>query len=896
MANYLRITTNNAVTIISISFFFIISVLTANAAGNDIALDRIDMQRTIYPQEKIHVVTDRDLYFGGDTVWFRAFIVDASTHRQTNMSKYTYVELRNPFGELQNMVKIIEKDGIYSGYIPVDEDIYEGDYTLAAYTFYSENQGKDYFFRKPLRILDQHSSRYVIDSEFIPTGPGEVKGSFKIRSIYGDKINYNIMSWTMPDGKFRELPDASKGFSRSFKRDKGENVVLVRFGDYRKYIPVEYPVETTDISFYPEGGWLITGDPCTVAFKATDKNGKGVVASGKILNDSGEKIADFNTVHNGMGTVIFVPEDGQTYTAEYVGPDGEIRTAEIGSPKPGAASLRYRGIGDKATFSVAGGEGLNLQLLVALRGKGVFSSPISSDTPLSLDKNHMESGLYQALLVSRPDSSVLSERLFFIGADRLNDQISELDADSTKIRIVPVNGIYGGDCSVRIINGSILPGKADNDIRTQFLLQSELRGRIENPAYYFSERGHEAERNLDLLMMVNGWSRYNLPDAILGLYEEPQIPLEIGQEISGQVRSRWRGKPMEGVMVYAIAPKFRFGAFAETDADGNFSINGFDFPDGTLFIFRAMNEKGGNEANFNITGETFPSVDILSQTPASVSDINAAYFFDAMRWTMLDEIKVQAFNHYNNDSDIFKSLAIYSRNHEDLASRGITSLAQALRSIPGLTIQNDYLKYRNSNVAFYIDGIIYETVGEAMPYTPQFTAPGKLPGTYARSRFADGSLANLNPYNTRMLMTGTTPNPNRQDSKFPVPTFSEIAAAVQFQDIERLDFLKSGLFDYGNCALMITTKSGNNIPGGAQFELKDYLPKGYQQYKEYASPILSVDTDEYDLQTHPTLLWLPSVRFDDKGKSIDLKFPVKSNYHVIIEGVSDNGDIISETL
>ncbi len=93
---------------------------------------------------------------------------------------------------------------------------------------------------------------------------------------------------------------------------------------------------------------------------------------------------------------------------------------------------------------------------------------------------------------------------------------------------------------------------------------------------------------------------------------------------------------------------------------------------------------------------------------------------------------------------------------------------------------------------------------------------------------------------------------------------------------------------------MITTKSGGDKHSGKQFELKDHLPLGYQKYKEYASPILSVDTDEYDLQTHPTLLWLPSVKFDESGKAIDLKHPIKSNYRVVIEGVTDNGDIIFE--
>lgn len=115
------------------------------------------------------------------------------------------------------------------------------------------------------------------------------------------------------------------------------------------------------------------------------------------------------------------------------------------------------------------------------------------------------------------------------------------------------------------------------------MLQSELRGRIENPSYYFNNNDRKAEQNLDLLMMVNGWSRYNLPEAIQGRYEEPKIPLEIGQEISGQVRSRWENKPIEGVLISTIAPKMNFGTFAETDKDGMFHINGFDFPEGTSY-------------------------------------------------------------------------------------------------------------------------------------------------------------------------------------------------------------------------------------------------------------------------------------------------------------------------
>ena len=336
-----KIKPDTAKEFVEVTFNTSFSFKASSTYGNkkQSALDRIDHQRNIYPQEKLHVVTDLDLYCGGDTIWLRAFVVDSDTHIQTAISKYAYVELLSPFGYADKRVKLMERDGVYAGYIPVDEEIYEGDYTLTAYTAFAENQGSDYFFRKPIRILAPQSSKYVIDSEFTSSGEGKVNGLFKIRSLKGDPINYKVMSWTMPDGKFLEMPHAKKGISREFSRDKNEDVVLIKFGDYGRYFPVEFPIEKTDLAFYPEGGWLIPDQPCTVAFKATDENGKGVHVSGVIRDDSEEEIARFNTVHNGMGSVMFVPESGRTYTAHYVGPDAQPRIAQIGSAKSGVVSL-----------------------------------------------------------------------------------------------------------------------------------------------------------------------------------------------------------------------------------------------------------------------------------------------------------------------------------------------------------------------------------------------------------------------------------------------------------------------------------------------------------------------------------------------------------------------------
>ncbi|MDE6342735.1 MAG: hypothetical protein K2K93_10485 [Muribaculaceae bacterium] len=835
------------------------------------SLDRIDIQRNIYPQEKLHVVTDRDLYCGGDTIRLRAFVVDAASHQQTAISKYAYVELLTPFGYADKRVKLMERDGVYAGYIPVDEDIYEGDYTLAAYTAYSENQGKDYFFRKPLRIVAPQSAKYVIDSEFSPEGDDEVKGSFRLKAIDGDPISYTVMSWTMPDGDTREMAHATNGFSRKFNKNKHENNVLVKFGDYGRYFTVEYPAESLDISFYPEGGWLIADQPCTVAFKASDGNGKGVSASGVIRNQNGEEIAEFHTVHNGMGSVTFIPENGDTYSAHWAETDGSERSVEIGSPKTGAASLRYRSNSSKGIFSVAGGDGQELELVVALRGAGMLSAPISATTPLSFDKEEMPEGLYQAFLVSKSDNAVASERIFYIGADRNTPEIYSLSNDSTTINLRIPEGMTA-DCTVRITNGNIPESAGSCNLRTQLMLQSELRGRIENPEYYFANKDREAERNLDLLMMVNGWSRYNIPDAIRGNYEEPKIPLEIGQEISGQVRSRWKGSPIEDVMVSAIVPGQKFGTFADTDKDGIFHLNGFDFPDGTSFILKAMNEKGGLEANFEIFEERFPDIETMTDATTVVADDQIANFLKGMRWTMLDEVKVQAFKESNDD--IYANFASYSRSADDMKSRGITSIREALRGIGGLTNQMGHLKWRYAEINYYVDGKLFDPRGNA---TLVYNVAGQP------SSWKDEAM----PHDI-----GST--------SFYGPTLSEIEAAVPFNTIERIDFIRPEHSivlgpSYGGAAVVITTKAGDKVHWERQFELKDHLPLGYQQYKEYSSPILSVDTDEYDLQSHPTLLWLPSVKFDGSGKDIELKHPIRSDYRVIIEGLSDNGEVICET-
>ena len=101
-----------------------------------------------YPQEKVYLHTDRDHYEVGDKVWFRAYLLNAVAHTPSEWSRYVYVELRDLRDSLYARVKIAPQEGVYAGYLPLTKDLPQGDFVLRAYSYWMQNAGDDFIFRK----------------------------------------------------------------------------------------------------------------------------------------------------------------------------------------------------------------------------------------------------------------------------------------------------------------------------------------------------------------------------------------------------------------------------------------------------------------------------------------------------------------------------------------------------------------------------------------------------------------------------------------------------------------------------------------------------------------------------------------------------------------------------
>lgn len=129
--------------------------MTAMAQGSSATVQK---QRKLFPQEKVYVMTDRDLYLSGDTARMRAWVYDCLTKKPESKSKYVYVELRDAADNLKVRVKLGGPDsaksaGLFLGYLPLPPTLSSGDYTLAAYTYYMLGTDESLLFKKRLHIM-----------------------------------------------------------------------------------------------------------------------------------------------------------------------------------------------------------------------------------------------------------------------------------------------------------------------------------------------------------------------------------------------------------------------------------------------------------------------------------------------------------------------------------------------------------------------------------------------------------------------------------------------------------------------------------------------------------------------------------------------------------------------
>ena len=856
-----------------------------NGPTHDSLTGKVFEQILAFPQEKIHIQCDKPVYLAGEQIWLRAHVADAVLHIP-KANQYVIAELINPLDSVVNRIKIRPDSGAFHGHINLDQALPEGDYTLRAWTENMLNPGADYYFMKKIRVEGPRSASV----NTVVTLKQEKEERFTAGVYFTDiKTGHKILPEKLrmrvnrqPADMVKTDGDSVARFSMKLPAGTDRGVLYIETSKSREYISLPVPEDDYEVAFFPEGGYIPAGTECRVAFKALSSRGKPEAVTMKVIDSTGREMAASRTIHDGMGQFYITARPDSTYYAVCTNSRGTEKRFRLPPARSGIYTLSTGQSGDTLLVSVLKsadiGQKQELFLLLHTRGIIHYAKPWNPDfSAVSFDTESFPSGVLQIILFDS-EMNPLSERLVFCTG---NDQARTLivaDAQNYAKRSpvrasVHISGPDGkprtGSFSVSVTDDSDLLPDSSVTILTTLLLTSELKGYINNPGFYFRKNNPLASAGLELLMMTNGWRRYDLPAVLTGKYSTMKYPPKTGMEITGSVRSLILGKPVKNTEVNAFSWGTGYIEMTRTDSLGRFAFSGIEFPDSTEFIIQALNRTGKPTVDLILENEIFPAAESIPGTPMAFSgetedDARLSNYLtradtrytmeNGMRTVYIEEVVITA-------KAPEKEKYSYSFYMPKVNQQSLSML--------------DYEKIEELHPATMTDVI------NQIPFTR--VEGGKV--IIDRMRF------NLNEQLTAVLvLDDMIINDYHIDDIDPYSV--ERVAVLKGAQATLLGGAGAG------GAIVITTKKGmtpyKELP---KFNIKKIMPLGYLEPAEFYSPRYetaeSREIGPPDLRT--TIYWNPDVKVSTEGEAY-FDFYAADNptdYTLIIEGLTADGLIIS---
>lgn len=479
-------------------------------------VNRLVKMGQVIPQEKVYVQMDNTCYFLGDTIWFSAFLRRTSDDRPSGISGILYVELLNQDGYVMQRQMVDMKNGRGYGNFATNPDWYGGYYELRAYTRWQLNWG----------VYEREHSK---ESE------------------------YWFINKEMEHRYFR---DYDKLYSRVFPmydapKNKGEYNQIMSPRQLRHYFKNNPDKRELEVNLYPEGGELIAGVPNRIAFEAVYTDGEyadGVLTE-KVSRKESKELA--RTVNRGRGVFTYTPADDSNvefvFKSSFNGEETKVKFKDVQKDGVVLYVSRNDSVWDICVRKVGILQADTLGLTVMHDGRvRRYVELCSPDTLVSIPDYELEAGVNQVTVFNAAGGTV-ADRLFFVSRQNLTkdniiftglkDQYSPYEKIQIGVEKAAEANVDWGDedvVSVSIRDMEFADNLHDNGtMQTEMLLSSELKGFIPNPGWFFEKDDDEHRKALDLLMMTQGWRRFNWRDmAVRGAWDltqpDERTPIVVG--------------------------------------------------------------------------------------------------------------------------------------------------------------------------------------------------------------------------------------------------------------------------------------------------------------------------------------------------------------------------------
>jgi hypothetical protein len=278
----------------------------------------------------------------------------------------------------------------------------------------------------------------------------------------------------------------------------------------------------TTVETFPEGGFLVQGLFSRVAFKATNPYGSPVLIKAELTDDSNSIIDSVNVQHDGMGSFYFIPLSGRSYKLNWIDENGLAGSTPVPVTKKEGAVLTVKAAGDKALFQVQRTDNVpenfkKMILLVHMNQVVLYRITLNAEEKTVLNSeipvSNLPTGLVQFTLFSS-DWLPIAERVVFINNRshafdvKVSAPLVNMNGKGKNAVEISVPDTLFTNMSLAITDAAVNPFD-QHSIFSDVLLSSEIRGKIYNPGYYFSENTERVAEDMDLLMLTHAWRRYD---------------------------------------------------------------------------------------------------------------------------------------------------------------------------------------------------------------------------------------------------------------------------------------------------------------------------------------------------------------------------------------------------
>ncbi len=703
--------------------FAMVAVISVLSAQEQSPIPKISQQISTffsyYPREKVFLVTDKQLYKPGETIWFRAFVLNGDNLLSSEEGNKLNVGLYNQMGSVLQKDVYKLNGGVAFGDMVIPEKIDDGNFFLVAYS--SVQSSQDQIAVIPLKIDNQYSNQWVVeavarDSVSIAGKPNEL--FIVLRNLSGiaqknEPLRYEIRNGSEVIGKDKIKTNESGKVTIPFTlpvKTNGEPFVCAisdAKGDWSHDIFLPSNLDPVVIQFFPEGGTLVVGIPSRIGFTAFNKWGMPAEINGSIVNAQGEKIAPAKTLSKGLGLFSISIPAQQQYKLLVTVTDGQNQTFDLPLPLSNGLALSVTKTDAEFIYSnliFSDGQKHAVSLTVT-HGNNVYwaaDMEINGIGRLKIPVENISHGI-NLLSVFTKEGNLLANRIVY----KDNNQKLKIDIQPEKVILHPgekikVKAVLSNEKN-QPVSGNISVSVSDkfrndvnaNQISDYLMIESEL----ETPFSLIPESFRDKVGNsafTDVFLIANRLKGFNWENIRKFKPENASVANVENFKISGFVTDK-SGAKFDRAKVILTEEKTGKKYTATTNAEGIF-----------LFPELRMGELNNYTAKvLDIDGKAALSINLIKNLEGQIA-IHIAENMQKYNLTGMEKVIDE--NYFSNNESLFprvpKTVKANTQNYDNqrrmLASA--SSVLDVIKTIKQYKVTNNQIVFMGSENSLNYQG------------------------------------------------------------------------------------------------------------------------------------------------------------------------------------------------